>query len=144
MSFLKEINPYMDSIRKALSHGSRIDINKIKDINRIYDNLRVEESIEIYGRQKSLNDLPKVDLSCGQCVKSMFEQIVIWNNKKSQPIVEFKGVPQKEIVDDSDENEAVRPDQLSWGEFKRYCSEQGLRVKGKSKAALLQELDEIS
>jgi hypothetical protein len=72
----------------------------------------------------------------------MFEQIVIWNNKKSQPIVEFKGVPQKEIVDDSDE--AVRPDQLSWGEFKRYCSEQGLRVKGKSKAALLQELDEIS
>jgi hypothetical protein len=142
MSFLKEINPYIDSIRKALSHGSRIDINKIKDINRIYDDLRVEESIEIYGRQKSLNDLPKVDLSCGQCVKSMFEQIVIWNNKKSQPIVEFKGVPQKEIVDDSDE--AVRPDQLSWGEFKRYCSEQGLRVKGKSKAALLQELDEIS
>ena len=142
MSFLKEINPYMDSILKALTHGSRIDINKIKDINRIYDDLRVEESIEIYGRQKSLNDLPKVDLSCGQCVKSMFEQIVIWNNKKSQPIVEFKGVPQKEIVDDSDE--AVRPDQLSWGEFKRYCSEQGLRVKGKSKAALLQELDEIS
>ena len=142
MSFLKEINPYIDSIRKALSHGSRIDINKIKDINRIYNDLRVEESIEIYGRQKSLNDLPKVDLSCGQCVKSMFEQIVIWNNKKSQPIVEFKGVPQKEIVDDSDE--AVRPDQLSWGEFKRYCSEQGLRVKGKSKAALLQELDEIS
>jgi hypothetical protein len=54
MSFLKEINPYMDSIRKALSHGSRIDINKIKDINRIYNDLRVEESIEIYGRQKSL------------------------------------------------------------------------------------------
>ena len=144
MSFLKEIDQYMDSILKALSHVSRIDINKIKDINRIYDDLRVEESIEIYGRQKSLNDLPKVDLSCGQCVKSMFEQIVIWNNKKSQPIVEFKGVPQKEIVDDSDEDEAVRPDQLSWGEFKRYCSEQGLRVKGKSKAALLQELDEIS
>ena len=144
MIFLKEINPYIESIRKALSHGSRIDINKIKDINRIYDNLRVEESIEIYGRQKSLKDLPKVDLSCGQCVKSMFEQIVIWHNKKSQPIVEFKGVPQKEIVDYSDEDEAVRPDQLSWGEFKRYCSEQGLRVKGKSKAALLQELDEIS
>ena len=144
MSFLKEIDQYMDSILKALSHGSRIDINKIKDINRIYNDLRVEESIEIYGRQKSLNDLPKVDLSCGQCVKSMFEQIVIWHNKKSQPIVEFKGVPQKEIVDDSDEDEAVRPDQLSWGEFKRYCSEQGLRVKGKSKAALLQELDEIS
>lgn len=142
MSFLKEINPYMDSICKALSHGSRIDINKIKDINRIYNDLRVEESIEIYGRQKSLNDLPKVDLSCGQCVKSMFEQIIIWYGKKSKPIVEFKGVPQKEIVDDSDE--AVRPDQLSWGEFKRYCSEQGLRVKGKSKAALLQELDEIN
>jgi hypothetical protein len=144
MSFLKEIDQYMDSIRKALSHGSRIDINNIKEINRIYDDLRVEESVTIYGRQKSLNDLPRVDLSCGQCVKSMFEQIVIWHNKKSQPIVEFKGVPQKEIVDDSDEDEAVRPDQLSWGEFKRYCSEQGLRVKGKSKAALLQELDEIS
>jgi hypothetical protein len=144
MSFLKEIDQYMDSILKALSHGSRIDINKIKDINRIYNDLRVEESIEIYGRQKSLNDLPKVDLSCGQCVKSMFEQIVIWHNKKSQPIVEFKGVPQKEIVDDSDEDKALRPDQLSWGEFKRYCSEQGLRVKGKTKAVLLQELDEIS
>ena len=143
MSFLKEINPYIDSIRKALSHGSRIDINKIKDINRIYDDLRVEESIEIYGRQKSLNDLPKVDLSCGQCVKSMFEQIVIWHNKKSEPIIEFKGVPDTYIIK-NDEDEAVRPDQLSWGEFKRYCSEQGLRVKGKSKAALLQELDEIS
>ena len=44
----------------------------------------------------------------------------------------------------NDSDEAVRPDQLSWGEFKRYCYEQGLRVKGKSKAALLQELDEIS
>ena len=143
MSFLKEIDQYMDSILKALSHGSRIDINKIKDINRIYNDLRVEESIEIYGRQKSLNDLPKVDLSCGQCVKSMFEQIVIWHNKKSEPIIEFKVVPDTYIIK-NDEDEAVRPDQLSWGEFKRYCSEQGLRVKGKSKAALLQELDEIN
>jgi hypothetical protein len=50
MSFLKEINPYMDSILKALTHGSRIDINKIKDINRIYNDLRVEESID-YLRQ---------------------------------------------------------------------------------------------
>jgi hypothetical protein len=46
MSFIIKINPYIDSIRRALSHGSRIDINKIKDINRIYDNLRVEESID--------------------------------------------------------------------------------------------------
>jgi hypothetical protein len=144
MSFLKEINPYMDSILKALTHGSRIDINKIKDINRIYNHLRVEESIEIYGRQKSLNDLPKVDLSCGQCVKSMFEQIIIWYGKKSEPIVEFKGVPQKEIVDDSVQIVSHSHLDLSWGEFKRYCSEQGLRVKGKTKAVLLQELDEIS
>lgn len=142
MSFIKEIDPYIDSIRKALSHGSRIDINKIKEINRIYDDLRVEESIEIYGRQKSLVDLPKVDLSCGQCVKSMFEQIVIWYNKKSEPIVEFKGVPQNQKEFDQVVSHSHLD--LSWGEFKRYCSEQGLRVKGKSKAVLLQELDEIS
>jgi len=142
MSFIKKIDPYIDSIRKALSHGSRIETNKVKDINRIYDDLRVEESIEIYGRQKSLKDLPKVDLSCGQCVKSMFEQIIIWHNKKSEPIVEFKGVPDTSPIEDHDE--AVRPDQLSWGEFKRYCSEQGLRVKGKTKSDLLKELEEIS
>lgn len=142
MIFLKEIEPYIDSIRKALSHGSRIDTNKIKEINRIYDNLRVEESIEIYGRQKSLKDLPKVDLSCGQCVKSMFEQIVIWHNKKSEPIVEFKGVPQNQKEFDQVVSHSHLD--LNWGEFKRYCSEQGLRVKGKSKAVLLQELDEIS
>jgi hypothetical protein len=137
MSFLKEINPYMDSILKALTHGSRIDINKIKDINRIYNDLRVEESIEIYGRQKSLNDLPKVDLSCGQCVKSMFEQIIIWYGKKSEPIVEFKGVPQKEIVDDSDEDEAVRPDQLSWGEFKTILFRARLKSKRQNQSGII-------
>ena len=141
MSFLKQIEPYLTEINQTLKNGSRIDVNKIKDINRIYDDLRVKESVTIYGRQKSLNELPKVDLSCGQCVKSMFEQIVIWNNKKSQPIVEFKGVPDTYV---SEEEEAVIPDQLSWGDFKRYCSEQGLRVKGKKKADLLKELEEIS
>ena len=142
MSFLKQIEPYLTEINQTLKNGSRIDVNKIKDINRIYDDLRVKESVTIYGRQKSLNELPKVDLSCGQCVKSMFEQIVIWNNKKSQPIVEFKGVPDTSPIEDQEE--AVRPDQLSWGDFKRYCSEQGLRVKGKKKADLLKELEEIN
>lgn len=143
MSFLKQIEPYLTEINQTLKNGSRINVNRLKEINVIYDELRVKESVTIYGRQKSLNDLPKEDLSCGTCVRRMLEQITLWHKKYIEnDLVEFKGVPQKELTEDNEE--AVRPDQLSWGDFKRYCSEQGLRVKGKKKADLLKELEEIS
>ena len=142
MSFLKQIEPYLTEINQTLKSGSRINVNRLKEINVIYDELRVKESVTIYGRQKSLNDLPKEDLSCGTCVRRMLEQITLWRNKYVEnDLVEFKGVPDTYVIEDE---EAVRPDQLSWGDFKRYCSEQGLRVKGKKKADLLKELEEIS
>ena len=98
----------------------------------------------------------KPNRGCPSCVSDFMKCLVSeWNNR---PTVEFKGVPDKvdlykelnkPIEDFSTEEEDipdyVQPPEtvyaMKWGEFKTYCKEQGLKVHGKKRAELMEELD---
>ena len=91
----------------------------------------------------------------------MFTNVKRWVDiyNKDQETVEFKGVPQKEVKVVTTEvkltglDEDIKIDsipsikteikpvsEMKWGEFKTYCKEQGLSVKGKKRAELEEEL----
>jgi len=156
MNYLEEIKPYRQYIKLYLE-GKGSPNQKIKDeMALIYDELRFTEAVTVYGRQKSRFDIPRVDMGCTQCITRMMTDLTNWIRikEKEQPkkkVVDFKGVPDKgldALVDELDEmikntsNPTTGTDLsvLSWGEFKTYCREQGLKVKGKTKVALLEEL----
>lgn len=78
----------------------------------------------------------KVNRTCPSCVSDMMKSLCAhWESMK----VEFKGVPQKVKIVSSghDLNEVIK---MKWPQFKTYCKEQGLSVKGKTKKQLLKEL----
>jgi hypothetical protein len=148
MNYLEEIKPYRQYIKLYLE-GKGSPNQKIKDeMALIYDELRFTEAVTIYGRKKSRFDIPCVDMGCTQCITRMMTDLTNWIRikEKEQPkkkVVDFKGVPDKkpsEMIEEEFHELTEVVDEMSWGEFKTYCREQGLKVKGKTKVALLEEL----
>ena len=149
MSFLKEIEPLYQYVELALSGKGYPRKEIIEEISAIDYKLRQKERARIYGNPKA--EVYPTDTSCGACIKSMFTNVKRWvdiYNKdlktynvdmdvESISLVEFKGVPQVEVVNEVD----VKPvSEMKWGEFKTYCKELGLSVKGKKRAELEEEL----
>lgn len=177
MSFLKEIEPLYQYVELALSGKGYPRKEIIEEIATIDYKLRQKERARIYGNPKA--EVYPTDTSCGACIKSMFTNVKRWvdiYNKdlktynvdmdvESISLVEFKGVPQKEVKEiresqkAAEENEfnsetedspvlslnngeykAVSVSEMKWGEFKTYCKGLGLSVKGKKRAELEEEL----
>ena len=156
MSFLKEIEPLYEYVELALKGSGYPNKGIIEKISDIDYKLRQKERLRIYGNAKA--EVYPTDLSCGACIRSMFTNIQRWVNiyNKEQETVEFKGVPQKMHSIEHDGNfdtsnlnkyvgeqtpleKALFP-KMKWGEFKTYCKELGLSVKGKKRAELEEEL----
>lgn len=140
MSYLEEIKPYIKYVL-LYNEGKGSPNYEIKQkISEVYDRLRHKESSIIFGKKNA--QITPTDLGCSKCIATMMREVEKWYHYKlKENTVEFKGVPDAYIIkNDSDEDEAVRPDQLSWGDFKTYCKDQGLKVKGKTKVQLLEEL----
>lgn len=168
MSFLKEIEPLYQYVELALSGKGYPRKEVIEEIAAIDYKLRQKERARIYGNPKA--EVYPTDTNCGACIKSMFTNVKRWVDiyNKDQETVEFKGVPQKEVKEiresqkAAEENEfnsetedshvlllnngeykAVSVSEMKWGEFKTYCKELGLSVKGKKRAELEEELKSL-
>lgn len=139
--FLVEIKPY----RKILEvykegHGIPSDRNTLKEILDIFDK---------YIKFAEYPDSEPSKLNCGGCITNAFNRLLGKIEREGhQPIKLTPNIPALEPLDISEKDaeiivEEVLPDvikSLKWGEFKSYCKEQGLNVKGKTKKQLLKEL----
>jgi hypothetical protein len=139
MSFLKEIEPLYKYVELALKGSGYPNKGIIEKISNIDYKLRQKERLRIYGNAKA--EVYPTDLSCGACIRSMFTNVQRWvniyNNEKET--VEFKGVPQVEVLNEVDSKPVS---EMKWGEFKTYCKDLGLSVKGKKRSELEEELKE--
>lgn len=157
MSFLKEIEPLYQYVELALSGKGYPRKEIIEEIAAIDYKLRQKERARIYGNPKA--EVYATDTSCGACIKSMFTNVKRWVDiyNKNQETVEFKGVPQVEVLEEGSESykttfiKGISQQKklpkasfyftnMKWGEFKTYCKELGLSVKGKKRAELEEEL----
>jgi hypothetical protein len=135
MTFLKQIEPYRQRIELNVQGKGNVSLEVAKELIPIYNELRVKESVRIYGRQKRAVDIPTVDLSCGSCISEMTKQLNNWINIYDSQIIEFKAVPQ--AID------YEQPESMPWGAFKTYCVGKGLNCKGKRRYELMEELESL-
>jgi hypothetical protein len=154
MDLLKELEPYnrdLDLFNQG--HGVTKHARDSVELRDIWRRLQIKEAKTIYGRADA------APIECKSCNPTMMKALVNWREiYKRKDTTYFKGVPQ-EVENGFDS--MVEPDTLSteveddipdyvqppetvysmkWGEFKTYCKEQGLSVKGKTKKELLKEL----
>lgn len=123
MNLIKELEPYNEDLKAWKSNGT-IGQSKVQELSVIYEKLR--ESKPDVGA--------KVNLSCSSCINDMLK--ALYNNREEQlkkETVHFKGVPQKEVGHED----------LSWADFKKYCTSKGVVTKGKRRVELIKELEEL-
>ena len=133
MDFLKEVEPYKVYISMYLDKGAMPNLKIRQELCDLDLRLRESEKAAIYG--KANIEIYPTDLGCAGCIRNMMNNLRRWIKiKEKEQTVEFKGVPQDKIVDLS---------KMKWGEFKSYCKEQGLSVKGKKRKELEEELNSV-
>jgi hypothetical protein len=121
MGFLEDIKPYIPYIDLYHKGRQMPSYEVMLKISKVYDQLRKDESVKIYGFQN--NDIATTDLGCSSCISDMMNNLRNWIVEKSKATtVEFKGVP------------------IKWGEFKKYCSSKGIEIKSKTRVELMDEL----
>ena len=144
MDIIEDLKPFEKELNLYKSHNA-LPQGEVKGA--------LADIYEKYYPQNRHWGVSKPNRGCPSCVSDFMKCLVSeWNNR---PTVEFKGVPQEV---ENGFNSMVEPDALSteleddihewddnveamkWGEFKTYCKEQGLKVHGKTKKQLLQEL----
>jgi hypothetical protein len=121
MGFLEDIKPYIAYIDLYHKGRQMPSYEVMLKISKVYDQLRKDESVKIYGFQN--NEIATTDLGCSACISDMMGNLRNWIVEKSKTTtVEFKGVP------------------IKWGEFKKYCSSKGINIKSKTRVELMDEL----
>lgn len=151
MNFLEEVEPYRTYIEMYLDKGAMPNLKIREELNRLDYRLRMHERVAMYG--KANIELYPTDMACASCVKSMVNNLRRWINIKEaekpsllKETVEFKGVPDKlpsEMIEDELHEYTEDIDSMKWGEFKTYCKNKGLNVKGKTRAQLAEELTRL-
>jgi hypothetical protein len=124
MGFLEDIKPYIAYIDLYHKGRQMPSYEVMLKISKVYDQLRKDESVKIYGFQN--NEIATTDLGCSACISDMMGNLRNWIVEKSKTTtVEFKGVP------------------IKWGEFKKYCSSKGINIKSKTRVELMDELKNL-
>ena len=161
MDLLKLLEPYnedLDYAFKGMGITKKVSDN-MPELIDIWVEVQKKHTEEIYGNPNHAVD------RCNNCSNSVLKNLYRWRNiyrKKveesaekylkdnvpfvsTQDQIEFKGVPQEEVEQRPDvkHNVFLVPDDIEamkWPQFKTYCKEQGLSVKGKKRAELMKEL----
>jgi hypothetical protein len=150
MNYLEKIKPFRKHLELFEQRKGAPNYEMRIKLSDIYDELRLKESVRIYGKQKRATDIPKTDLGCNACVKIMLHDLYLWINEyEKKDTVEFKGVPQKasepikKLKPTTTEREIpIDITKLSWAKFKQYCKQElGLKVHGKKRAELMEEIE---
>lgn len=154
MTFIEEIQPYIERIKLHQQGGNITNIETLRAIRDIHFK---------YIRSKDFN-IPS-NLGCGNCVRQMINQLVgeIGRQEKAMPTYELKIEEDSDIkivlTDNTDSKFMTFPNQerkplkaipitkqmrvkesMKWGAFKKYCTSKGLKVKGKTREVLENEL----
>ena len=132
MSFIEEITPYIDRIKLHQKGGNITNIETLRAIRDIHFK---------YIRFKDF-DTPS-NLGCGNCVRQMINQLVGEIGRCEKPKSKGKKMtfPRTSVINgkivialDKDTSK------MKWGAFKKYCTSKGLKVKGKTREVLENEL----
>jgi hypothetical protein len=153
--FGAEIKPYLEYIKVWKQNQAIPNRNILEKMRDVYDEYIKDEK------------LAKTSLGCGGCVKHMMNQLVGAVDRLGQEPIKlepkiphlepkeldnYPGILSQmqedpiEIVESpnieklSDAINEVFVGGLKWGEFKKYCKESGLSVKGKTRKELMREL----
>ena len=157
MSFIEEIQPYIERIELHQKGGNITNIETLRAIRDIHFK---------YIRHKDF-DTPS-NLGCGNCVRQMINQLVgeigraskhtvniekdlpklnalldeKWKEQeaKSKHVTFPKQEPKKVLLFDDSPDYREFLGAMKWGEFKKYCTSKGLKVKGKTREVLENEL----
>ena len=131
MSFIEEITPYIERIKLHQKGGNITNIETLRAIRDIHFK---------YIRFKDF-DTPS-NLGCGNCVRQMINQLVgeigrseTKGNKMTFPKQERKPLKAIPITKQMRVKESMK-----WGAFKKHCTSKGLKVKGKTREVLENEL----
>ena len=157
MDLLKLLEPYnedLDYAFKGMGITKKVSDN-MPELIDIWVEVQKKHTEEIYGNPNHAVD------RCNNCSNSVLKNLYRWRNiyrqrgmgvtnedftrVMSKDQIEFKGVSQEEVEQRPDVNHNVFlvPDDIEamkWPQFKTYCKEQGLSVKGKKRAELMKEL----
>ena len=149
MSFIEEIQPYIDRIKLHQKGGNITNIETLRAIRDIHFK---------YIRFKDF-DTPS-NLGCGNCVRQMINQLVgergrserILNDILADPVHGFikptlneKGkkmtYPKQEPVTFDGFSSIIKEvPPTNWREFQKYCKDKGLKSGGKTREVLENEL----
>ena len=133
MTFIEEITPYIDRIKLHHNGGRITNLEVLRTIRDIHFQ---------YIRRFDFNT--PANLGCNNCVKQMINQLIGKINRDSC-IGKRMTFPKVEKIEVTKEYEEPKTDlldvsQMKWGTFKGYCSAKGLKVKGKTRKELENEL----
>lgn len=151
MKFIEEITPYIERIKLHQDGGRITNIETLREIRDIHFT---------HIRSKDFNE--PSNLGCGNCVKQMINQLVgkIDRDSKKKGLTSFdkketirdgkkmkfpKQEPVERIIEEYNItiNEEEDTSKMKWGEFKKYCTSKGLKVKGKKRVQLEEELNNL-
>lgn len=143
--FIKTIKPFIERIRLAKEGRGRIsNPNHLKDIANIY-NKHVKDPAITYG----------LNIGCNNCINSAIHQILgrydieIGRQSKGKKITfpKQESLTEQKVVDtlvdmykEGNTTIVVDPSLMKWGAFKKYCTSKGIKVTGKNRKKLKEEL----